>query len=358
MNFLSSEKTALSITYQIEEKLPVFMKEASVPGLSITLIRDNKRLWSKSFGHANIETSESVRSDTVFEAASLSKPVLAYHALQLCEKGLLDLDIPLNEYLSEPYIPDEPKLGLITMRHVLSHTTGFPNWRKKEIPLRIMLSPGERFAYSGEGYIYLQKVMEQVTGQSALEYITSVLEPFEMVNSRFIWTGNENSPLAFSHDERGNPMKKKIWPEMRGSASLHTTSTDYARFMCAVMQPSDNEYHLSPEMTCEMFRSQVQVNDNAPWHKDWPKPIVDTDSLVSWGLGWGLQRTQNGCSFWHWGDNDHYHSLALGFPENGHGVVIFTNGANGQKLILRIMREMIGGVYPGLSWLERVYKKS
>ena len=105
-----------------------------------------------------------------------------------------------------------------------------------------------------------------------------------------------------------------------------------------------------------MFRPQVQVNDNAPWHKDWPKQAVDTDNLVSWGLGWGLQRTPQGTSFWHWGDNDHYHSLAMGFPENCHGVVILTNGANGQKLILRIMREMIGGDYPGLSGLERVYK--
>ena len=358
MIFLSSNKTALSITHQIEEKLPVFMKKANVPGLSMTLIQDNKLFWSKSFGHGNIEKGERVRSNTIFEAASLSKPVLAYHALQLCEKGLLDLDIPLNNYISKPFIPDEPKIGLITMRHVLSHTTGFPNWRKKGTSLRVMLSPGERFAYSGEAYIYLQKAMEQVTAKSAIEFITSVLELFEMANSRFVWTGEENSPLACGHDEMGNPVEKKMWPEMRGSGSLHTTSTEYAQFMCAVMKPSDSEYYLSPEMTCEMFKSQVQVNDNAPWHKDWPKPTVVTDDLVSWGLGWGLQQTSQGYSFWHWGDNDHYHSIAMGFPENGQGIVILTNGANGQKLILRILREIIGGVYPGLSWLERVYKES
>jgi len=339
------------------QKIPKFMKEANVPGLSITIIRDYKPYWNQSFGTANTDSRETVRQNTIFEAASLSKPVLAYYALQLCDRGLLALDTPLTEYTPEPYIHDEPKLGLITMRHVLSHTTGFPNWRKNGTPLRIMLPPGERFGYSGEGYIYLQKALEQVTGKTAIEYIEPVLESIGMVDSRFIWTGEEKMPLANGHDENGKPVNKKIWPEMRGSASLHTTSTDYARFMCSVMQTSDDEHQLSPEMTHEMFSSQIQVNDNAPWHKDWPKPVVETDAQVSWGLGWGLQQTPNGSSFWHWGDNDHYHALAMGFPEKGHGIVILTNGANGQRVYLRIMREIMKGVYPGLSWLERVYKQ-
>jgi len=355
MYFLSSGKTASSIIRHLEEKIPVFMEEASVPGLSMTLIRDKKLFWDRSFGVESAETGEPVSQDTVFEAASLSKPVLAYHALRLCEEGLLDLDAPLAEYLPEPYIPDEPRLRLITMRHALSHTTGLPNWRKKGTPLRIMLPPGERFSYSGEGYIYLQKAMEQATGEPALEYIAAVLEPFDMASSRFTWTGKEDGPLAIGHDEKGDPVEKKIWPEMRSSSSLHTTPTDYARFMCAVMQPSDSDHHLSPETTREMFRPQVQVNDNAPWHKDWPRSKVETDDLVSWGLGWGLQRTPRGPSFWHWGDNTHYQAIAMGFPENGQGIVIMTNGANGQKLIQRIMREVIEESYPGLSWLERVY---
>jgi CubicO group peptidase (beta-lactamase class C family) len=357
MDFFSSEKTALSITRKIEHVIPGLMGEAHVPFLSMTIIRDHEHFWTRSFGLGCAETGEPVGRDTVFEASSLSKPVLAYRALQLCENGLLDLDAPLDQYLSEPYMPDEPNVRQITVRHVLSHTTGFPNWRKKEAPLRMSLTPGERFSYSGEGYIYLQKVMEKVTGKPAIEYIKSVLELLEMRASSFIWTGKEKNPLACGHDEGGNPVEKKMWPEMRGSASLHTTSTDYARFMCAVMQPSENGDRLSPGMTCEMFRSQVQVNDNAPWHKDWPKPVVDTDDSASWGLGWGLQRTSNGCSFWHWGDNDHYHALAMGFPEKGHGVVVLTNGANGQKLILRIIGEVFSGAYPGLSWLERVYKE-
>ncbi len=79
------------------------------------------------------------------------------------------------------------------------------------------------------------------------------------------------------------------------------------------------------------------------------------DDLVGWGLGWGLQRTSNGVGFWQWGDNDHYQAITLGFPEHGNGVVIMTNGFKGQPLIKRVMNEVVGGEYPALDWLERVY---
>ncbi len=358
MSFLSSNKSLLSITHEIEENLPRFMKEVNVPGLAMTLINDHKLFWSKSFGYANAETKEPIGSDTLFEAASLSKPVLAYRALQLCDKGQLDLDKPLNDYISEPILTDDPQIGLITMRHVLCHTTGFPNWRKKGTPLRIMLPPGERFSYSGEGYLYLQKVLEKVTGQSALKYISFVLNACEMVNSNFIWTGKEKCSIAVGHNRVGIPVKKEIWSKMRSSSSLHTTSTEYAQFMCTVMQPSYEDYHLSPEMTSEMINPHVQVNDNAPWHRHWPKLSVVTDDLVSWGLGWGLQRTSQGHSFWHWGDNEQYHSLAMGLPGTGQGVVVLTNGANGQQLIMRLMDEIFEGTYPCISWLKRIYSKS
>ena len=103
------------------------MEEATVPGLSLTLIRGAEVFTSRAFGVRSSVSREPVTQDTVFEAASLSKPVFAYAALKLCEAGVLDLDTPLAGYLPEPYLPDEPRLELVTMRHVLSHTSGLPN---------------------------------------------------------------------------------------------------------------------------------------------------------------------------------------------------------------------------------------
>jgi hypothetical protein len=143
---------------------------------------------------------------------------------------------------------------------------------------------------------------------------------------------------------------------MNAAASLHCTPTDLATFMCAVMQPSvENSFHLRPDLTREMLVPQVKVNDSAPWHEDWPKPEIKLNDLVGWGLGWGIQRTATGPSFWHWGDNGYHRAFAVGFQEEGLGIVIMTNGKNGQQVIKGILCKVMGGDHPGLDWLEQMY---
>ena len=97
-----------AIVTDLESLIPKRMEEAKVPGLSIALVRDAKLLWSRGFGVKSTATKEPVTAETVFSAQSLSKPVFAYAVLKLCEKGALDLDTPLTEYLPEPYLPNEP----------------------------------------------------------------------------------------------------------------------------------------------------------------------------------------------------------------------------------------------------------
>ena len=117
--------------------------------MSIGLIRNGKTVWLYGFGVKDKETQAPVQTDTIFEAASLSKPVFTYGVLKLVDQGKLDLDAPLSSYLPKPYVPDE-RVSKITARLVLSHRTGFPNWRGDD-GLPIYFSPGERFSYSGEG---------------------------------------------------------------------------------------------------------------------------------------------------------------------------------------------------------------
>ena len=122
--------------------------------------------------------------------------------------------------------------------------------------------------------------------------------------------------------------------------------------MCAVMRPSaENPSHLSVELAKEMLTPQVQVNDSFPWDDDWPKAEIRSNGQVSWRLGWGIQHTSDGDSIWHWGDNGNYRAFAVGYPEAGHGIVIMTNGKNGQNGIDCVLRDIVGGEYPGLEWL-------
>jgi len=342
-----------NLTDKLYEQIPALMQEENVPGLSLCLIRDTELFWGGTFGVRSSESQEPVTEDTLFEVASLSKPVFAYAVLKLCETEVLDLDTPLENYLTKPYLPKEPRLKILTTRHVLSHTTGFPNWRPEGKELEMYFTPGERFSYSGEGYMYLQTVVEQITGQDPAGFMdANVLKPLGMENSHFVLTEMIDLPIAIGHDEKGEAKEKYLWKEMYAAASLHCNTKDYGRFLCAVLQPApNNSSHLAPATIKEMLTPQIQVNDSAPWDDDWPKPKIQINDQVAWGLGWGIQHTTTGDAIWHWGDNGNYRAFVVGYPEEGDGIVILTNGRKGQMVINHILRDFIGGEYPGLDWL-------
>ena len=175
---------------RLEQTIPHLMTEADIPGLSIAVIRDSKVIWTRGFGVTNAETKARVNDNTVFEAASLTKPVFAYAVLKLVDNGKLDLDTPLVKYLPGRYdVGDDPRLDQMTARHVLSHTTGFPNWRPRgDKILKMYFSPGNRFSYSGEGFVYLSKVVEQITGESQQAFIKrTVFDPLDMKSTDLVW---------------------------------------------------------------------------------------------------------------------------------------------------------------------------
>jgi CubicO group peptidase (beta-lactamase class C family) len=149
----------------LEKQIPKLMEEAKVPGLSIAIIQDAKLFWHRGFGVKDVTSKEPVDNDTVFEAASTSKPVFAYAVMKLFETGVMDLDTPLTKYTPERFLKGDPRLDLITARHVHSHTSGFQNFRSSKKPLKIHFTPGKKWAYSGEGYYYLQSVVAHLTGK-------------------------------------------------------------------------------------------------------------------------------------------------------------------------------------------------
>jgi CubicO group peptidase (beta-lactamase class C family) len=152
---------------QLERLVPELMSQGAVPGASIAIIKNATVVWHRGFGVRDASSHAPVDDDTVFEAASVSKTVFAYAIMQLVDRGTLSLDRPLTDYTSERVLEDDARLNLITARHVLSHTSGFPNFRTRAEPLRIHFTPGERFEYSGEGYWYLQSIVTSRRGGQA-----------------------------------------------------------------------------------------------------------------------------------------------------------------------------------------------
>jgi CubicO group peptidase (beta-lactamase class C family) len=318
----------------LDSVIPALMDSGSVIGLSIAIVNDSAVIWSRGFGARNAETGEPVDANTIFEAASLSKPVFAFGVLQLVDEGVVELDRPLVEYWDYDYVPGDERYKQITARMVLTHSTGFPNWRPRGGDLTINFEPGERFSYSGEGFGYLQLAVMDLTDQTLQEFVSGrVFAPLEMTRSSYVWDDRFEGNLAMPHNPGGEVGRKGRPRPGRGhaAASLHTTANDFGRFLIAAL----NGTGLSDSMAAAFLTPQIEV-----------------DTGVAWGLGIGLQDSEIGRAVWHWGDNTGYKAYTLAYPERKLGLVWFTNSENGQSILEAMLAETVGGDHPAVTWLD------
>ena len=334
------------IAPSLERTIQRLMKEGDVPGLSIAQIRNGKIFSHRGFGMKNADTKAPIRDNTVFEAASLSKPVFAYAVLKLVDSGKLELDKPLIAYLSEPYMADE-RARLITARMALDHTTGFQNEVLPGRPLKIYFTPGEKFSYSGEGFLYLQKVIERITGERLDVFMTrTVFEPLGMTDSSFVWQDRYEASKANGHKSSGLVSLMKKPPLPKSASGLHTTAIDYAKFVVAVM----NGTGLTKETMDQMLRAQVRVDETCSNCTE--RSVGRLSQSLSWGLGWGLERTGSGDAIWHWGDNSsEFNNFVIAYPKQKAGVVILSNSGNGFSIIPELVRQITGQGHPAFAWM-------
>jgi CubicO group peptidase (beta-lactamase class C family) len=332
---------------RLEAEIPKLMRAGEIPGLSIAVIRDGKLFWSGAFGVRDRATQAPVRKDTVFEAASLSKPVVAYIALRLVDRGVLDLDAPLSRYLSYDRLEHEERASLITARRVLSQSSGLPNWGEERLSLEF--TPGERFGYSGEGFVYLQKAIEKLTGKPLQDLARrEVFIPLGMTRSSFVWEASfaEGGGTAVGFKEAGEPETIRTDQTSNAASSLLTTAEDYARFLLALLDGRG----LKEETAAAMLSPQTRI----------PGQLFDPKSPpgrgeVAWGLGVGLERSGPGEPFWiwHWGDNnDSFRAWMTASREKREGVVYFTNGFEGLSIVEPVALLAVGARQPAIDRLE------
>jgi len=263
--------------------LPQLMNEALVPGASLAIIRGGRIAEVVSCGVRHSRSPLSVDENTVFDAASLSKPIFAQVVLQLVDQGQLTLDTLLVDQLAG-YIANDPRASSISVAHALSHSSGLPNWRSLEHPLRTYFSPGERFSYSGEGFLYLQRVVEAVTGEP-LEGLAQklVFEPLGMTRSSFVWERRFEANRAYGHDVFGTPALGNKPGEANAAWSLQTCAVDYARFLIGALEGT----RLRPATTQLALAPRIQVKHRGIESLELSPEVATTG--VAWGLGWGLE---------------------------------------------------------------------
>lgn len=335
-----------ALVSDLEALIPRLMQDSVVPGLSIALVDEGKLLWRRAFGVKDNVTKAPVDYQTLFEAASVSKTVFAYVVMKLSEKKVLDLDTPLIKYGAKPLLEGDPRMEQITARHVLSHTSGFQDFRSRKEPLKIHFTPGERFLYSGEGYFYLQSVVTHLTGrvdpQDCAKYECdlevcgtdfdpymkrTLLEPFGMKMSGYLWNSTLAEHSASPHDTEGKPApnKRPRPPDVARYGScggLHTNPTEYARFLAEIVKPRESDiFRLTRKSLSEMLRPQIKLPQTEK-----------IDGADSWALGWGIQERKTGNIIVHSGGQSGFQSLTMASLDRMAGVVVLTNSDNGWKV--------------------------
>jgi CubicO group peptidase (beta-lactamase class C family) len=351
------------------------MRLAFVPGASVAVI-DGSSFDARGFGVTRADGGAPVTADTVFEAASLSKPVFAYLVHSLAAEGKLDLDRPLREYLPLPN-PADTGSATITARHVLSHTTGWRNWRfSREQTLTADFAPGSRWSYSGEGYYFLQRVVERVTGRGILRLTRErVFQPLGMRRSAYLWTAPPESSRAEPHSRFGLPLNSYNartsgrFIEAAASASRSMddwTHEDAERALSVIDKDAPLlPNFLLPNVAGSLFTT---ANDYGAFLRHllgvpgapaggraildrMTEPQVTLNEALRWGLGVGLETDELRAPparplFWHWGDNTGFKSFLLGDPAASSAVVVFTNGDNGRAIYERVVRGVRGADQP------------
>jgi CubicO group peptidase (beta-lactamase class C family) len=312
---------SLEIT-RLNSHIEQLMDSLQMPGLSIAIINNAEVAYHQTFGVSNMETKEKITQKSIFEGASLSKPIFAYFVMKMVDKGIIDLDEPLYKYMEHPGIAENSieKSKLITARMILSHGSGFPNFsrgQKVELPF----TPGEGFLYSGEGYQYLAAIIGKLhnVGWKAKFneiFVKEVTKPLDMPYTSFLWNDHLKAHKVFGH-LKGKPTKNDHgqWSGKTFNAfsSIHSEANEYAKFIIAMLQQKG----LSKASFKEMLQTQNAFSETNELRKE--------TGQTGWGLGFAQQPTANGLMHLHTGNNHDFQAYAMFVPKQQYGLVVFTN---------------------------------
>lgn len=329
-------------------ELTALLERHQVPGMQVIYTKGST-VAAYNVGVREANTTQPVTANTVFEAASLGKEMLAYVALRLHDRNLLDLDKPLLQYYAYPRLQGQSRAARITARMVLAHTAGLPNWAEKPTApswknsaLQVIYAPDSCWNYSGEGYAFLQKTLEHLTGKSWEALATEeIFTPLRLKNSSFRWREPFAAMASAGHDGAGKPTPIDHFAEPNAGFSLYATAADYNRFLQAFrtgkgLRPATARLLLTPATAANRCG----------------QPATAADPYIAWASGVGLATTSQGLAQWQWGDNGNFKGFFMTLPGKQESLLIFTNSANGPKLVDEVTRLFFGpGQYWAMQWL-------
>jgi CubicO group peptidase (beta-lactamase class C family) len=307
-----------------QKKVQNWLTVNKVPAAGIGIIDDGKLRQILVFG--DLINGDPAPYNTIFQVASLTKPVTAMLTLRLVSLGEWKLDEPLSNYWVDPDVINDPKHLKLTTRHVLTHQTGFDNWRSDNKLKKLVFNfePGTKFSYSGEGFEYLKHALEHKFKMSLDSLADSLLfKPWRMCDTHFVWNDQiDESRYAVPHDISGVAIELPRNKNASAADLLKTTVEDYCNFGVEVMKGTG----LKEEVYNDMITPQSKVSE-----------------YESFGLGWDIMKDLRNGEFCLMHDGDDYgnHAIVILLPESKRGLVVFTNGEKGDEVIKNIVIESL-----------------
>jgi len=345
-----TETRPLPAPAAIDAEVLRLMEHEDVKGLALALIDDGKVVHVAAYGQRSVEQGLALETDTVMYGASLTKTLMAVLVLQLVDEGRLELDRPVVEYLARPLweyedhvdLAGDERCALLSTRHLLSHATGFANfrWLEPDQLLRFHRAPGERYGYSGEGFYVLQTLLEQGLGLDLeAEARRRFFEPLGMTRTSLAWRADFRANLADGyridgslepHDERSRPS---------AAGSMDTTIADQARFWAALARGE----LLSPAMQAELLRPQLPITSRAQF------PTLDEaiDARgpalgLAAGLGLVVFDDSTGRAWFKGGHNDSTGNLVIGQEPARRVLVLLSNSVRAERSYPALARFVLG----------------
>jgi CubicO group peptidase (beta-lactamase class C family) len=319
---------------ELEPKIAVEINQKRLPGFAIGVVKDGKLIYERGFGVARLGGTTSITPQSLFHMASVTKTFVATAIMQLAEAGKIDLDAPLVRYL--PYFRlDDERYRAVTIRQMLSHTSGIPdtvnyNWDKPEYDAgalerfvrslageKLVLAPGEKFAYSNSAYEVLGDVIAKVSGESFEDYVQhQILTPLGMKSSTLLLREASPQLLTSPHVmDGGKIVVSKIFPYNRAhapSSTLYSSIEDMSLWAIANLNRGELNGH----------RILKRETIDAMW-----RPVTDAFNLKE-GISWFTAEQQGHRLVLHSGGDVGFESLVMLAPDDGVAVVTMTNFAS------------------------------
>ncbi len=346
------------------------METHRVPGLAYALMEGGKVVERRTYGFAKLEEGQPLDADTVMYGASLTKLVFAVYLLQLVDEGRLDLDTPIDRLLPKP-LPDyrgdggslledysdlagDARWKDLTLRMLLSHTTGLPNYRfftpdgrfDRDAELKFFFDPNERYGYSGEGYYIAQLVVEEATGlDTAAELEQRFFGPLGMTRTSLTWRDDFKPNFAHGYSVEGKNLKHNMQSNVRAAGSMDTTLHDLSTWIAALTGGKLISEQSFKELTGASFpimsRHQFPTLDATPNAANRIIGLAAGVGTVNWT---GPQ----GRAFVKGGHNEKTDNLVVCLLAQKRCLLLMSNTAKGDRIFPQIFEAVLGPT--GLPW--------